>query len=190
MLLLTLRGTPTLYNGDELGMQDVPIARHQVEDPWEKNVPGLGLGRDPCRTPMQWTAAAGAGFTQADPWLPLSSDFRQINVEVEAGDETSLLSLYRGLIFLRQLEPALSVGSYRQMQVEGDLLVYERRYDHQRFVVALNFGGDALPFQLRTSGAVAASTHPGRPIGEHGFEDSAPLKTLLEPFEGIIVRVA
>ena len=190
MLLLTLRGTPTLYNGDELGMQDVPIARHEVQDPWEKNIPGLGLGRDPCRTPMQWSAAAGAGFTRAAPWLPLSTNFRQINVEVEAGDESSLLSMYRSLILLRQLEPALTVGTYRQMQIAGDLLVYERRYGHQRFVIALNFGGDALAFQLRTSGAIAASTHPQRPIGEHSVEDAKPLATTLQPFEGIIIRVA
>jgi len=63
VLLLTLRGTPTLYYGDEIGMRDVPIPPDRVQDPFEKNVPGLGLGRDPERTPMQWSAAPHAGFS-------------------------------------------------------------------------------------------------------------------------------
>jgi hypothetical protein len=110
------------------------------------------------------------------------------------GDELSLdeslLPLYRDLISLRQLEPALSSGSYLQLQVDGDLLVYERRYEHQRFVIALNFGGTALPVHLRTAGSIAASTNPERPIGDHDVEESKPLATTLQPFEGIIVRVA
>ena len=71
MLLLTLRGTPTIYQGEEIGMEDVPIPTQAVRDPWEKNVPGLGLGRDPERTPMQWDESENAGFTSGDPWLPL-----------------------------------------------------------------------------------------------------------------------
>ena len=67
MLLLTLRGTPTMYYGDEIGMRDVPIPPHRVRDPFEKNVPGLGLGRDPVRTPMQWTGGQWADFSVAEP---------------------------------------------------------------------------------------------------------------------------
>jgi glycosidase len=104
--------------------------------------------------------------------------------------DPSLLSLYRDLSLLRQLEPALASGDYRELQVEGDLLVYERHYEHQRFVVALNFGGHALPVHLRTAGAIAASTNPERPIGDHDFEESKPLATTLQPFEGILVRIA
>ncbi len=80
MLLLTLRGTPTLYYGDEIGMHQVAIAPDQVRDPFEKNVPGIGVGRDGCRTPMQWNATPHAGFSTATPWLPLSDDFAQENV--------------------------------------------------------------------------------------------------------------
>jgi alpha-glucosidase len=64
MLLLTLRGTPTLYYGDEIGMRDVAIPPHLVRDPFERNVPGRGLGRDPERTPMQWSSDTQAGFTR------------------------------------------------------------------------------------------------------------------------------
>jgi alpha-glucosidase len=75
MLLLTLRGTPTIYQSEEIGMTDVPIPPEPVQDPWEWRVPGLGLGRDPVRTPMQWDAGTGAGFTSAaEPWLPLAED--------------------------------------------------------------------------------------------------------------------
>jgi alpha-glucosidase len=70
MLLLTLRGTPTLYQGDELGIADVPIPPDRVRDPWELRVPGLGLGRDPARTPMQWDGGPGAGFTTGEPVAP------------------------------------------------------------------------------------------------------------------------
>ena len=67
MLLLTLRGTPTLYYGDEIGMRQVPIAPGEVRDPFERNVPGLGVGRDGCRTPMQWSSEPNAGFSTAKP---------------------------------------------------------------------------------------------------------------------------
>ena len=79
MLLLTLRGTPTIYQGEEIGMTDVPIPPERVQDPWERNVPGLGLGRDPVRTPMQWDAGPNAGFARAgaEPWLPLAPDYRE-----------------------------------------------------------------------------------------------------------------
>src|SRR6202011_5626700 len=68
MLLLTLRGTPTIYQGEEIGMADVPIPRERLRDCWELNVPGLGLGRDPERTPMQWDASPHAGFSPSEPW--------------------------------------------------------------------------------------------------------------------------
>ncbi|HEX7230925.1 MAG TPA: alpha-amylase family glycosyl hydrolase, partial [Candidatus Binatia bacterium] len=110
MLLLTLRGTPTLYYGDEIGMHDVEIPLDKVQDPFEKNVPGRGLGRDPQRTPMQWNAARNAGFTTGEPWLPVAKDYAEINVERERDDPSSFLSLYTQLISVRRGEPALEVG--------------------------------------------------------------------------------
>jgi alpha-glucosidase len=85
MLLLTLRGTPTIYYGDEIGMADVPIAVKDLRDPWALNEPGLGVGRDPQRTPMQWSAGPQAGFSTARPWLPLAKDFQSMNVETLRG---------------------------------------------------------------------------------------------------------
>ena len=113
MLLLTLRGTPTLYYGDEIGMHQVAIAPDQVRDPFEKNVPGIGVGRDGCRTPMQWDATAGAGFSTAKPWLPLADDYTHENVANLDADASSILSLYKALIALRRKLPQLVTGAYR-----------------------------------------------------------------------------
>jgi alpha-glucosidase len=78
-MLLTLRGTPTIYQGEEIGMTDVVIPGEHVRDPWEKNIPGLGLGRDPERTPMQCDGDPNAGFSSVEPWLSpaLKSDAAQ-----------------------------------------------------------------------------------------------------------------
>jgi alpha-glucosidase len=138
MLLLTLRGTPTLYYGDDVGLEQVPIPPDQVQDPWEKNEPGLGLGRDPCRTPMPWDATANAGFTTGRPWLPLNADWRTRNVAAEAARPGSMLELHRRLIALRRSSPALSLGDYLAVSAEDGVLVFERRAPGERLAVALN----------------------------------------------------
>ena len=147
MLLLTLRGTPTLYYGDELGMRDGSIPPDRIRDPWEKNVPGLGLGRDPCRTPMQWNDDEYGDFSTATPWLPMGVDGRHTNVAIQSNDPDSLLTLYRDLLRLRQRELALSGGSYREREVGPELLAYERQYEDRCFLIALNYSRD--PCTLR-----------------------------------------
>ncbi len=162
LLLLTLRGTPTLYYGDELGMVNVPIPPERVQDPFEKNVPGIGLGRDPARTPMQWTAAAGAGFTEADPWLPLSDNYQTVNVESEDADPMSILTLYRRLLRLRSAHPALAIGKYEPVAMSGDLLAYVRRAGNEAFLVALNLGEEPFALtlsSLRMKGQTVLSTY-------------------------------
>ncbi|MCW3834566.1 alpha-amylase family glycosyl hydrolase [Sphingomonas canadensis] len=141
MLLLTLRGTPTLYYGDELGMEDVPIAPEQVRDPREINEPGLGWGRDPCRTPMAWDGSPNAGFSTGEPWLPLHADWPARNVAAERADPASMWCLTRGLLALRRAHPALASGSWHGVAAEGDVLAYERRHGDARLLVALNLGG-------------------------------------------------
>jgi alpha-glucosidase len=162
MLLLTLRGTPTMYYGDELGMEDVPIPPEAVRDPVERNVPGLGIGRDPERTPMQWDSGPGAGFTKGGPWLPFSADYARVNVAAQSEDRRSLLSLYRRLIALRQSEPALMVGSYTPIPAEGDVIAYAREHEGRRFLVALNLGAEAATVNTAKGGRVAVCTDVSR----------------------------
>src|SRR5690242_8638135 len=109
MLLLTLRGTPTLYNGDELGMPMARVPPDRVLDPFEANVPGLGLGRDGARSPMPWSDSAYAGFSRSEPWCPLIKDWKAINVAVLENDPASMLTLSRKLLALRKQYPALMI---------------------------------------------------------------------------------
>ena len=141
MLLLTLRGTPTIYQGEEIGMMDMPIPPHLVQDPFERNVPGFGLGRDPVRTPMPWTPDAHAGFTEGQPWLPLHADADLLNVSTQANDPRSMLSLYRALIRLRRDNDVLSLGDFKLLAATEHVLAYERRLGRQRVLVALNMTG-------------------------------------------------
>jgi alpha-glucosidase len=168
MLLLTLRGTPTLYYGDEIGLPQVTIPPERVQDPFEKNVPGFGLGRDGCRTPMQWDASRFAGFSRVEPWLPLTGDLAQRNVASERADPGSLYNLYRRLIALRRAHPALATGSYRPFMTEGQVLAYLREQGRERFVVALNFGvapaSVALPEGEGTVTLSALGGRNGEPV--------------------------
>jgi alpha-glucosidase len=141
MLLLTLRGTPTLYYGDELGLTDGAIPPTEVQDPRELREPGLGLGRDPVRAPMPWDESEYAGFTVAKPWLSLNADWPTRNVARMEKDPHSILTLYRQLLAARRSHLALSIGDFVLLNAEGDILAYERRHDPERLIVALNLGG-------------------------------------------------
>jgi alpha-glucosidase len=155
MLLLTLRGTPTLYYADELGLGDVIIPPQRVQDPLEKNVPGQGLGRDPCRTPMQWDGTPHAGFSGKEPWLPVSDDFATVNVRSEEICSASVLSLYRRLLQLRKSHEALSVGDYVPVMATGDTLAYLRSSAPERLLIALNLGAHAATLRLPPGAAPA-----------------------------------
>jgi alpha-glucosidase len=184
MMLLTLRGTPTLYYGDEIGMLDSIIPPDRVQDPYEKNQPGLGLGRDPQRTPMQWDGSLHAGFSRTEPWLPIPPDFHRRNVKVLSEDPRSMLSLYKRLIELRRAHRALAVGQYAQITCEGNVMVFERCDGAERMLVALNFGHDTEAVVLgQRSGRVLLSTHLDR-VGE-----SLTQRCELRPDEGLIALI-
>ncbi len=183
MLLLTLRGTPTMYYGDEIGMQDVPIPRDEIQDPFERNEPGKGVGRDPERTPMQWDESPNAGFTTGRPWLRLAENCGTRNVAAVERDPQSILSLYKRLIVLRRQHAALTEGAYEPIRTEGQLLAFVRVHDTERLLVAANFGAEpvAIPATLLPpSAVVVVSTHLDcdGPVGQ-------PL--MLRPNEGMII---
>lgn len=186
MLLLTLRGTPTLYYGDELGMENVPIPPEREQDPFGKNMPGTGQGRDPERTPMQWDTSPHAGFSTVEPWLPLAPDWQDNNVEVQKREPRSMLSLYRALLGLRRREPALALGDYRTLAIEGDVLVFRRRGAGKAFAIALNL--EPVPKAVLFTeddirGRIVLSTHLDR-------EDEPVERELaLRADEGVIIEL-
>jgi alpha-glucosidase len=182
MLLLTLRGTPTLYYGDELGMRDARIPADRVQDPYERNVPGIGVGRDPARTPMPWTEEPNGGFCPpgAEPWLPIDED--TTDVAAQRVDPHSILTLYRRLLALRRAEAALSVGSYRTLSVTDSVLAYARQTGDRRFAVALNLGGEPENIEC-PHGRVALSTH----LDREG--DPLTSRLSLRSNEGVVVEL-
>ncbi len=183
MLLLTLRGTPTLYYGDEIGISNVEIAPEQVKDPWAKREPGLGLGRDSSRTPMQWDSSAYAGFSSHEPWLPLTPDHSTRNVATMSQDATSSLSLLRKLLHFRRDHASLSEGTWRLLSRDCNVLAYERRIAGDRALVALNFTGNPQVWSAPALSnlRIAISTY-----GD--CRDVAVSSTLsLRPNEGIVI---
>jgi len=182
MLLLTLRGTPTIYYGEEIGMKDVPIPPERVQDPAEKNEPGLGLGRDPERTPMPWDGSLLGGFTSGKPWLPLGADHARVNVAALCESRESILNLYRQLIELRRANPALTQGPIDAVGVQGNILRYERCQGEERFVIVLNLGHESAQVS-HASGRLLLSTYLDR-VGEDVGESVS-----LRGDEGIIVQV-
>ncbi len=187
MLLLTLRGTPFIYNGDEIGMHNVDIPQHLVKDPQGINLPGYT--RDVTRTPLQWNSGAYAGFSETEPWLPLADDYETFNVEVEYDDPTSMLMLYHRLLGYRRLTLALTLGSYQSLDVErDDCFVYLRERDEQRRLIALNFSG--ADRRLDVAGGAEAST--GRLVLSTRLdrEEAVDLSALnLRAYEGVIIEL-
>jgi alpha-glucosidase len=187
MLLLTLRGTPTIYYGDEIGMQQVPISPEQIRDPLEKNVPGQGLGRDGARTPLQWDGGKSAGFTTVTPWLPVAANYARQNIAEQSRDPGSIYRLYRRLVALRREQPALRQGSYRPIAANGDLLLYTREFEGDRIFVVLNLGSKPT--------AVAVPT--GSPAGQllvstFGDRDGELIRetTDIRANEGLVVKLS
>lgn len=172
--LLTLRGTPILYYGDEIGMTDVAIPHERRVDLWDTRpdgdgteldvtpgspAGGSGSGRDPQRTPMQWTAGRNAGFAPADavPWLPIG-DNAAVNVAAQAEDPNSMLALTRRLLALRRSTPALAVGSYQPLDTAPQLFAWIRQCGSQRVLVALNFADADVDLRLPGGGCLRLRT--------------------------------
>ena len=182
MLLLTLRGTPFFFAGDEIGMEQVMIPPDRIRDPFEKLVPGYGLNRDPQRTPMRWDATRHAGFTSGEPWLPLGEGVEERNVARLASDGHSLLSLYRQLIRVRRSEPVLQGGDRVPVRSRNDILAYKRCGGQEEILVALNTIHQPRKLEWRGSGQVLLSTYL-----DGQKQITAPV--LLRPDEGIIVKL-
>lgn len=182
MLLMTIRGTPFLFAGDEIGSEQVTIPPERIQDPFEKLVKGFDLGRDPERAPLRWDDTATGGFTTGEPWLPLSED-RARNVAAQRRDSRSLLHLYRALIALRRTEPCLLHGEYRPRRARNDIFWFARSFDRTEILVGLNLCREPRLWEWEGSGVRLISTY----LDREQAKVEGPLH--LRPNEGVVVKL-
>ena len=164
---LTLRGTPIMYYGEEIGMENNdPKRKEDVKDPIGVLGWPLEKGRDGERTPMQWSTSANAGFTPGTPWLPIPESARTHNVDAESKDPNSIFSFYKQVIHLRKVEPALREGSYIPLNdSDPNVISYLRGNKEGAVLIVLNFS--------------ATPQNPSFDLAKHGFA-SAKVKGLLQ----------
>ena len=184
VFLLTIKGTPFLYYGEELGMKNARLGRNDIVDPLGKRYWPVYRGRDCARTPMLWNTRQNAGFSTAKPWLPVDSDYKKNNVRSQAGDRYSILNLYRSLLHLRRKHKALSTGDFIPV-IKGmnGVVAYFRVYDREKFFVALNFSVNEKKIHAGESGQwkVMFSTH------RTDFEHFTSLSMILSPYEATVI---
>src|SRR3569833_3091802 len=181
LLLLSLPGTLTIYNGEELGMQDVPIRPVEVQDLAEKRQPGIGMGRDPERTPMPWGSSPLCGFTSGKPWLPIGESNRAVNVQSSRSDPASMLSFYRRLLRLRHDEPVLVSGQLSEILATDGLIRFLRSDADNRLRLLMSLADGPRPVEVE-EGVIAASTIPHR----EGEREMATVT--VEPSEALLIK--
>ncbi|MEW6093977.1 MAG: alpha-glucosidase [Chloroflexota bacterium] len=147
-LLLTLRGTPFLYQGEEIGMRDVPLKRSEILDPPGKKYWPIYKGRDGCRSPMQWDDSPNAGFSPARPWLRVHPNYLTRNVKRQQTKPDSLFNFTKALIALRKSHPALRRGDLEPVAATRDILAYLRKSQEQTILVILNFSKKRQVFSI------------------------------------------
>jgi len=183
LLLFSLPGTLTVYYGEELGMQDVQIPPDEVQDPAEKRQPGIGMGRDPERTPMPWDGSAQCGFTSASPWLPIGDANRGVNVELLERISDSMLMLYQQLLATRRAEPVLVSGKLENLSSSNGVLRFDRSDGRQRFIVVVNLSDETQNLDVE-AGVIAACTNLQR-VGEtvrNGLELSSAEASIVRAY--------
>jgi alpha-glucosidase len=180
LLLFSLPGTLTIYYGEELGMQDVPIRPDEAHDPAERRQPGIGMGRDPERTPMPWDDSPECGFTAGKPWLPIGDANRAANLEWSRKSPGSMFALYQWLLRLRRTEPALVSGQLMDIDCIDGVLQFVRSDGKQRYRVVLNMTGQTRRVVVKP-GAIFASTN----LQQNG--ESVREATQFEPAEAMII---
>ncbi|KAK7475311.1 hypothetical protein BaRGS_00033458 [Batillaria attramentaria] len=201
MLLLTLRGTPTTYYGEELGMEDIKVSYVDTQDPYGKRYGPdhyTEVSRDPERAPMQWDDSMNAGFSnKSTPWLPVHPDYLTVNVEAEKNStNTTALQVYRDLANLRQ-QPSLRYGRLQFCVVTSGILSYIRSaYDHPDYLVVINFGNVTETQDFSGSpvhqgqGRVKVATSGAANEGRFSKEQVVPLIPLsLGPGDGLVLEL-
>jgi len=180
-MILTLKGTPFLYYGEEIAMSNGKIRGKDIQDPLGKSI--SFMGRDSYRTPMQWNVSKNAGFSDSKPWLPLNADYKEKNVEIQSEETDSILHWYKNLIKLRKNTPTLQQGDFIFLLEEHkDLLAYKRKLNNQEIVIILNFSAKQshMP-NTGISGKILMGTH--RPEGSEAI-----LPAFIHPYEVLIIE--
>jgi alpha-glucosidase len=157
-ILLTLRGTPFMYQGEEIGMREVRLNRGEIMDPPGRRFWPFFKGRDGCRSPFQWDASANAGFTAGRPWLRVHPDYRERNLAAEEVDPNSLFNFTRRLIGLRQIHPGLQRGDFVPLAATREVMAYQRKGEHETLTIVLNFSNRLVDFALHGERRVLLST--------------------------------
>jgi alpha-glucosidase len=149
-MLLTVKGTPFMYYGEEIGMRDIPIRKKSdVKDPIGKTFWPVFKGRDGCRAPMQWNDEEYSGFSKTEPWLPVHANFIERNVENQKADPDSILNFVKNIIRIRKNEPALQRGNFTPIITNPrHLLAFARAFGKDKILVVLNFSSRELTYQL------------------------------------------
>jgi alpha-glucosidase len=185
-LYLTLRGTPIMYYGEELGMENnTPTRKEDVQDPIGRRGWPEEKGRDGERTPMQWSDAPNAGFSTAKPWLPVPDSYKTHNVASELKDHDSVLNFYKRVLALRHENEALTEGSYVALnENDANVLAYLRKYEGRAVLVVLNMSGEAQESNVDLA-AQGLSNEKVRDLvntASHAKRGKAALKVTLDPF--------
>ena len=152
-LLLSLRGTPCMYEGEELGLPEAEIPYERLQDPYGKNFWPEFKGRDGCRTPVPWDDSRGAGFTDdtAEPWLPIPNSHRALSVKNQQGDAASTLERTRTLLALRKAQPAFTSDSLQLLEAPAGVLMFERGDDEERLLFIFNLTAQEQCIALPTN---------------------------------------
>jgi alpha-glucosidase len=190
LVLLTIRGTPFLYYGEEIGLRDVPIPVDEIIDPPARRAlidPDFEWwNRDQCRSPMPWDGSAGHGFTTGTPWLRSADDATTRNVAAQADDPDSVLAAYRRLIAARRASEALRAGTLRMIETGApDVLAWRREVDDERILAVVNFAASDrtanVPRDARYRAVVGTHRAPASPLDDG--------RLALRPLEGVVLAV-
>lgn len=183
VLLLTLRGTPFLYYGEEIALGDIKVPRREIVDPPARRYWPLPLwwNRDGCRAPMPWSGGPNGGFTSGRPWLRMAPDFATRNVAAQAADPDSVLATYRRLLAVRRTLPALQSGTFKWVvRARDDVLAYRRDAPGEAVLVAINLGAEAISVPLADPKTASLAWEPVFSTVVSGRR----------PLEGLVLRLA
>ena len=181
-MLLTLKGTPFVYYGEEIGMKSLSLKKHQTRDPLARRFWPLYKGRDSSRLPMQWNDKKNGGFSRGEPWLPVDPEYVHSNVHKQLKDPDSLLNHYRALIRLRKGSEVLLTGDWLPVINNSAIMSWQRVLNNESMLVILNFSGSRQKFVLEPGIWKVVLSGSGK--NYHCCEKSV----ILPPFESIVLE--